>query len=830
MTRKLLAILLALFSVNMAYAQSNKIEVDAATVLNKIPSTLYGSCIEDVNHEIYGGLYGQLLMGESFEEPASGVNYTYWKKSGGYWAADYEYSNPGISIVPGRRTRRMVARNDLDVEPDGSARLIYDAREINNGSIDVDMLLLQERGRGASVYVRTSKVGIGENSLNGYEIRLNRESGKLQLLKHRWNEELLAEKSVRFSGDGWNHLSIVFKGNVIYVALNAEKQVINFMDTNLPLTTGKVALGTAGSPVRFRNVTVAADGSRETLSLTYPADQKVSDRWDALQSKTVNAKFTLEQDGAYNGKAAQSVEIISGTGRAGVSNRGLNRWGVSVVKNEVLTGTCHFQTPDGTLPVTLALESADGKTVYARQEILVNGANWNSYKFSLKSIGTDTNARFSIFFERKGKLNIDQVTLFQSGERSYKGLPLRADIGNAIVSEGLTFLRYAGTMVNAHGYRFKKMIGERSLRPPFTGHWNEYSSNGFGIEDFIQFCEAAKITSAFAINIEETADDAADMVEYLNGDETTAWGKKRAQNGHPKPYAVKYIEIGNEEIFFEGDNERLTDHYIERFLALYDAIHRKDPSINVVCSAWWRPDSKNTEKVFKALDGKAAYWDYHVGGDDPKSGLEVDKQLTRMKQLFQTWNPDTKMKCAIFEENGGLHNMSRALGHATNLNAVRRHGDFLLTSCPANALQPYLQNDNGWDQGQIFFTPKQVWGMPPCHVQQLASKNHLPLRVKDKVEGNLDVTSTRSEDGKTLILHVVNIDTTEKLTELSLNNFAGLKNEAEVWTISGALKDENTPENPAAVSAKSASASINGNKMSYRFPANSYTVIKFSKR
>lgn len=66
------------------------------------------------------------------------------------------------------------------------------------------------------------------------------------------------------------------------------------------------------------------------------------------------------------------------------------------------------------------------------------------------------------------------------------------------------------------------------------------------------------------------------------------------------------------------------------------------------------------------------------------------------------------MKCTILEENGNLHNMQRALGHATILNTTRRMGDFLLTSCAANTLQPYLQNDNGWDQGQVFFTPDRV--------------------------------------------------------------------------------------------------------------------------
>lgn len=108
------------------------------------------------------------------------------------------------------------------------------------------------------------------------------------------------------------------------------------------------------------------------------------------------------------------------------------------------------------------------------------------------------------------------------------------------------------------------------------------------------------------------------------------------------------------------------------------------------------------EKVFKALDGKAAYWDYHPWTDDLGSHVNIDRELMDMKAKFLKWNPKTSMRCAIFEENGNLHNVQRAIVHATVLNVVRRHGDFILTTCAANALQPYLQNDNGWDQGQIF--------------------------------------------------------------------------------------------------------------------------------
>jgi len=173
--------------------------------------------------------------------------------------------------------------------------------------------------------------------------------------------------------------------------------------------------------------------------------------------------------------------------------------------------------------------------------------------------------------------------------------------------------------------------------------------------------------------------------------------------------------------------------------------------------------------------------------------------------------------------------MQRALGHTTTLNAVRPHGDFVLTSCAANALQPYLQNDNDWDQGQIFFTPSQVWGMPPFYVEQMAAKNHEPLRIFNSVEGDLDVTATRSEKGNTLVMHIVNTSTNATKTSVVLTGFSDLKHIINIYTLSGDPKAVNTPEEPEKIITKETSMQITGNTLDCAFPANSYTILRFEK-
>lgn len=828
----ILSIFLCLLLVSrFSSAQQNRVMIDAGQVTNRVPSTIYGSCIEDVNHEIYGGLYAQLIFGESFEEPSSGVDYRYWKKYTGYWAADREYSSGGISVIPGRGTRRMISGVEIGVEPDDYARLIYDPLTITNGTLLFDIRLPEVKGEAAGVVIRATSPGIGENAFKGYSIQLSPDGKKIFLAKHDHNRHLLQQASISINAAAWNQVKVALQNNLVKVFINGDPSpVIEYRDNESPLLQGKLGLCTTKSPAVFRQLLFINGTDTTALPLQNTAGAQVSDPWDVIATGKAVSEFSLVQQDAFHGLSAQTVELLQGQGKAGIANRSLNRWGIAVAAGEQFNGAVYLKCEGQPVKVTVALENADGTATYAKHIISLQSNTWNKYPFRLTSEATDPDARFALYIEDKGKIAVDYVSLFPSGDKLFKQLPVRADIARVLTGEKITFMRYGGSMVNAAAYRFKKMIGPRELRPPYTGHWNQFSSNGFGIEEFLQVCNAAGIEAAFAINIEELPEDAADMIEYLNGAATTVWGGKRAANGHPEPYGVKYIEIGNEEVLFRGDNANDYTHYTDRFNLLYTAIKAKDPSVKFIASAWWRPESPSIEKVFHALNGKAAYWDYHPWADDANSGRNIDKELSRMKELFHKWDPSTEMKCAIFEENGNLHNMQRALGHATTLNAVRRHGDFLLTSCPANALQPYGQNDNGWDQGQVFFTPTQVWGMPPYYAQQMAALHHLPLRVKESVTGTLDVTATTSENKDTLLLHVVNTGSTAIAAGIELKGFGNHARNIDSWTLAGPLQQANTPETPEQLFTKHAVVAIPGRPVfSYSFVPYSYTVLRLIK-
>jgi len=787
-----------------------QITIDASQPLNHITPWIYGSCIEDVNHELYGGLYDQRIFGESFEEPPTSNPITGWTTFGGNWQVD----GPVVRVAPGP-----------------GAKLVLNTPDFADGLIQADVRLNNETSDNAGILARVGNAATGADDFDGYEISLRAVAHTLLLGKHRHNWQPLKEVPAPVNPGEWHTLRVDLHGPRIRIYLDAETAPrIDFTDTDSPLLSGEMALRTWNSDASFRNVRVRTDG--QLIEGAFPQDPvtSVSGMWDPIHTGSSPAAFLQDSVQPFNGAYSQQIEHGPGAGLAGIANRGLNRWGIAVRNGQTFDGRLYLRSKNLQGPVTVALQSADGSRTYATHALRGIGANWAKYPFSLKSNTDDANARFALWIDRPGTLWVDQMTLLNTSRDRFKGLPVRADIAAALVQEGVTFLRYGGSMVNSPGYRWKNMIGDPDRRPPYNGTWYPYSTNGFGIEEFVKFCEAAHIEPAVAINIEETPQDAADMVEYLNGAVSTPWGHRRAENGHPRPYGVRYFEIGNEEVL-GGDDASAYSHYIDRFQVLHDAMTARDPGIQLVIAAWWRPDSSNVERGFKALNGKAACWDLHVSADDALSGREVDRQLTEMQSLFQKWAPGSSLKVVIFEENGGLHNLQRALGHATILNAVQRHGDFVVVDCPANCLQPWHENDNGWDQGQIFFTADHTWNMPPYYAQQMAAQNHLPLRVESSVEGapDLDITATRSEDGKALAIDVVNVGPLPQNASISVSGFDRHKGDSQTWTLQGPINAVNPPDGPETTRTVRAAARTTSANFDYLFPPHSFTILRLQR-
>jgi alpha-L-arabinofuranosidase len=754
-----------------------------------------------------------MIFGESFEEPPRRPPALGWSTFGGEWG---------------------VGEGALSVKSDYGAKAVHDAATIADGSVSCAMKFESDTTGNGSLIVRVQNPRVGADDWKGYEVALVPGQDRVMLGRHRNNYQALKSARVPVEPGKWHALRVELAGPTIRVFVDGAKEPnLTFDDGDQSIREGRVGVRTWGSNVAFRDVVV--ERSEGTTPLKIEPDPKagveagLSGMWDVVRTGDAVPRFTCDADRPFHGARAQQIKLVSGKGTVGIANRGLNRWGLTIREGHRYSGLVGIHYGDQVSSVTVALQNADGSRTYASQLMFPQWTGpakvWNNQPFTLTPDTTDTNARFVMTIEEPGEVSVDQVYLSGTDDDLFKGLPVRGDIARGLQAQGLTLLRYGGCMVNAPAYRWKNMLGFREERPQYKGWWYPNSTNGFGIEEFVRFCRAAGFEPVVAINIEESPQDIADLVDYLNGPITTEWGRRRAKGGHPDPYHLRFLQIGNEE--------KTDAHYIERFKILHDAIRPRDPRVELIIAAWWEPENPVSKRIVQELDGKAALWDVHVGGDDPREGAKVDATFVRMRKLVQEWAPGTSLKACVLEENGSRHDLARALGHAGILNATQRHGDFVLIDSPANCLQPWRQNDNGWDQGQLFFTSSQVWGMPPYYAQQMAAAVHQPLRVQAEVESpgrDLDVTATRDEVGSTLVLKVVNVGDSSHRTTIAIDGFGPIAPRADAACLSGNLTDRNLPEAPDRVRPSRWTLEGVGERFTYEFPARSYTTLVLRRR
>jgi alpha-L-arabinofuranosidase len=186
----------------------------------------------------------------------------------------------------------------------------------------------------------------------------------------------------------------------------------------------------------------------------------------------------------------------------------------------------------------------------------------------------------------------------------------------------------------------------------------------------------------------------------------------------------------------------------------------------------------------------------------------------------------------VFEFNAGNHALKRALANACAINQLERLGARVAIACSANCLQPYKQNDNDWNQGLLFLSPSQVWAQPPYYVTQMVSRNYLPLCVKSEVQSpntTLDATATRSEDGQTLTVRVVNTAKAPIPGRIVLDGFVPRKAVARVTVLASDWDAINTPEQPNLIKPSESDwrHGFKEGTVSHTFPPYSFTVLRF---
>ena len=654
------------------------IDVDAARVESRVSRYLSGACLEDINHEIYPGLYSQMLFGESFQEPPPA------RQLKGLKVIDPDY---GAWYVD---ADGALAMDELS-EP---SNVLREGPASVSGATGVEMRILPESKETAGLLVRVTDPGRRNQDLNAYFIAVS-PKGELSL-RGFGSDRMSVPIPARAPADRWFSLEARWTAESLEVFLDG-KSVLPFKPKASRLSAGSefVGLRDAFCRVRFRNWWVEENNRHVPIAFATDDDavawatRGLSSTWRGVHSGSAQGHFGVVSDDPFAGRRSQRITFDAGEGTFGVENRGLHHQGLCFRAGKPYDGWVWVRG-DHPASIVVAAQSADGSKTYASRALAWDTPaatadhGWRRLDFTFTPSAEDVAGRFCLSLDRPGTVDLGRVFL-QPGEWGrYKGLPVRKDLADKLVEEGVTVIRYGGSFADSAPNRWKRQIGPADRRTGYDGtawQWYPYTTQGWGVIDFLNFCEAAGILPIPDLNRGETPQDVADFVEYVNGSPDTPWGAKRVADGHPKPYGLRHIEFGNEQV--------IDDRYYSRFAPVAEAVWAKDPHMILVVGdmAFLHAftDPQHTSNVgAKTLDayekilalaakhGAEVWFDEHIGtGRWPSPG---DKEhpgdlpgLRSLQEQLAKLSHGARFQVAVFEFNADVHDLGRAL--------VQRLGD-----------------------------------------------------------------------------------------------------------------------------------------------------------
>ena len=405
-------------------------------------------------------------------------------------------------------------------------------------------------------------------------------------------------------------------------------------------------------------------------------------------------------------------------------------WGINAVQGRTYRLTFWAKAPryKGTLKATLCDEK--GAQLYAETVVSAfpvdKEKGWHRYEATLQSDGNDPRAQFAFVFDGQGTVQLDMVSLFPPTFKNREN-GMRPDLANMLWQMHPKFMRFpGGCFVEGqespdNAFRWERTIGPIEER---EGHWNVNwgyrTTDGLGYHEYLQLAEDLGAKPLYVVNvglwhggmtpydsIQPWIDECLAAIEYANGPVTSKYGALRARNGHPEPFGLEYLEVGNENN--QPDPRQQSDHYYERYDQFYRAIRAKYPEMKII--------------------GNVVAW----GDDDPKWGSKLPVDLLD-EHYYRTpgWFAEAFHKYDSYDRQGpkvyvgeyavtngfgDLGNMNAALGEAVYMMGMENNSDVVELASYAPIF--VNENDAKWRPDMIRFNSSRVMGTPSYYVQQL---------------------------------------------------------------------------------------------------------------
>ncbi|HUA65451.1 MAG TPA: alpha-L-arabinofuranosidase C-terminal domain-containing protein [Alphaproteobacteria bacterium] len=448
--------------------------------------------------------------------------------------------------------------------------------------------------------------------------------------------------------------------------------------------------------------------------------------WSASGGATMSLDSGMPLNDVLTSSMKLDASSAGNNSPASLVNSGY--WGIPVRPHTIYHAAFYARSTNGfSGPLTVSLESADGKTIFATAEVNGFTGNWQKFDATLKTkrVEPSKNNVFKITTRSPGIVWFQQVSLFPPTYKN-RANGNRPDLMALLAAMHPAFLRLPGGNYLEgdtidERFDWKKTIGPTEKRPGHESPWGYWSTDGLGLLEYMEWCEDLNIQPVLAVyagyslrhqhinpgdDLKPYVQDALDEIEYVSGDTSTRWGGQRAKDGHPAPFPLKYIEVGNEDWFDRSGS------YDGRFAQFYDAIKAKFPQLQLIATA------KVKSRVPDLIDEH-----YYRSEEEMEAhALDYDK--------YSRSSP-TKIFCGEWATRVGspTPNMAGALGDAAWMTGMERNSDIVLISSYA----PLFVNvsDVGerggsmqWRSDLIGYNALNSYGSPSYYAQVMFSMHH----------------------------------------------------------------------------------------------------------
>jgi alpha-N-arabinofuranosidase len=515
--------------------------------------------------------------------------------------------------------------------------------------------------------------------------------------------------------------------------------------------------------------------------------------WVLVEQGSAQASMAIDKNTGPSAAIPRSLKIAiqsaDAQNQAGVANTGY--WGMAVRGNASYPCSFYAKADGGlTGPLTARLVSDRTGAVLAQATVPEISADWKQYKITLKTAAVpavSAQNHFELITVQPGNLYLSMVSLFPPAylDREYG---LRTDLMEKLAAMHPKFLRLPGGnyLEGDHipeRFEWKKTIGPWIDRPTHVSPWGYHSSDGMGLLEFLEWCEDLKIQPVLAVYagysmkqehvdpgpaLEPYVEDALDEIEYVTGDANSKWGAERAKDGHPAPFALTYVEIGNED-WFDRSNS-----YDGRYAQFYRAIKARYPQLQLIATAPVKTVNPDVIDDHFYRSATEFFNDTHHYDKTDRSGPKV---------FVGEW---------ATREGAPTPNMGAALGDAAWMTGMERNSDVIVMASYA----PLLTNVNPgalqWDTDLIGYDAVNSYGSPSYYAQVIFAAhlgNEVLISQLAGANPRVFVSTTRDASTGTIHLKLVNGSSSSQPVRIHLNGVSGVKKEAQLTTLRG-----NTPE------------------------------------